>query len=131
MKRSFLSLFETAVATYDPPVCAYQNPRKKHKKSIHIDIGESFADKPQQFPPTTTNASARKLSFGMSTSVCMVKTQTTPRCSERGQSTPEPNLFVMENDTLYDDFYQEEEAFNITMKKCHRRRMEDRVRVTF
>ena len=49
--------------------------------------------------------------------------------AERGQAVMDQSFFPMESDNLYDDFYQEEEAFNITMKKCHRKRMEDRVRV--
>jgi len=121
MKRSFLTLFDTTSSAYDAPVCPKQNPRKMIKNCLQIDIADSFAEKAAS---STTNATARKLSFNGS---CLVQTLATPRHSERGHIALEPNSFVMDNDSMYDDFSQEEEAFNITMKKCNRRRMEDRV----
>jgi len=131
MKRSFASLFEDASAAYEPPSCVTLNPRKKLKRALQIDISDSYTEKAAAHSSSSTkNANARKLSFGTALNnqpYCMVKNAATPRCTERSKFAFEPNVFFMENDTMYDNFSQEEEAFNITMKKCHRKRMEDRV----
>lgn len=130
MKRSLLSLFDNAPSAFDIPSCLIAGSRKKVKRALQIDIHDSFTEKPAALPLSTPRANARKLSFTLPPSpqpCCMVKTATTPRHSERGQAMMDQSFFPMESDSLYDDFYQQEEAFNITMKKCHRKRMEDRV----
>jgi len=134
MKRSFLSLFDNAPSAFDVPACIAPSSRKKLKKPLQIDISDSFADKAVLLPISTTSTNSRKFSFSASPrphSCCMMKTSTTPRCRcpERAHKSLESNI-LFENETMYDDFYQEEEAFNITMKKCHRKKMEDRVNLS-
>jgi len=125
MKRSFLTIFDNAPVTFDTPIASFQDPRKKLKKSLSIDIAEAFGDMPSPFLPLSiTNANSLKISLTLSPSF---QTCSTPRASERRFVALESNLYLSDNDSLYDDFYHEGDAFNLTMKKCNRRRMEDRV----
>jgi len=125
MKRSFLTIFDNAPITFDTPIASFQDPRKKLKKSLSIDIAEAFGDIPSSFLPLSiTHANSLKISLTLSPSF---QSCSTPRASERRFVSLESNLYLSDNDSLYDDFYHEGEAFNLTMKKCNRRRMEDRV----
>ena len=119
----------------DDPTRIYQEPRKKFKPSLSIEIHDPFSEstsnkyllqqKTSNSTSFTPKHSINFLNFPndkfyqISKSPCNKK-DVTP--SSRSEMSPKYEI-----DRQYDDYYFEEECFNISMQKCNRKTMEDRV----
>ena len=114
----------------------YQEPRKKFKPSLSIEIHDSFTDnntnhkffKQQKNPNSTSFISKHPFNFISFSTDEFCPLSTSPRNQTEVSSffISEPT-FKCEIDNQYDDYYFEEDCFNISMQKCHRKIMEDRV----
>ena len=112
----------------DDQIRIYQEPRKKFKPSLSIEINDPFSESTtnkyllQQNTPNSSSFTSKNFS----NKFC--PTSTSPRNqNEVNQSCMLKNPTQFEIDRQYDDYYFEEECFNVSMQKCHRRTMEDRV----
>lgn len=126
VKRNFLTLLENGTTE---KVSFFIEPKKKVKTNLKIEVADSFADFCEPLATSTTHAGQTKFSFRKSLSIqtSMGASSTSPRCRERSPYSHECSNFFDDNEERYDNYYKEEEFFNITMRKCHRRKMEDRV----
>mmetsp|Transcript_28516 Transcript_28516/g.25390 ORF Transcript_28516/g.25390 Transcript_28516/m.25390 type:complete len:150 (-) Transcript_28516:365-814(-) len=109
---------------------SYKEPRKKVKASLMIDIPDPFTEISNNPVLTTTRPKSAPYAFvsPLTPRSCKSSTSTPPRFV--GGSTPKNFDFsdlLYKPNTEYDDFYKEDSFFNATMKKCHRKYMEDRV----
>jgi len=101
---------------------------KKKIKSLKIDTSDSMVEECEPLLPSTSRGGHSGFSFPSSLNLQSSKSSTSssPKYGERNPYSFDLGKFFSENATLYDNFYKEEEFYNITMKKCHRRNMEDR-----
>lgn len=137
-KRPFGLYIESIEAP--EPELFFPNPKKKVKKALSIEILDSFRDDHPNF-------------HGKSYSLCQnspmqkkVGSNLFPPMSPRNSTSSaiifSPRLqsqhslaFGMEEERSlqipqnhkYDDFYVEGDFYDVTMRKCHRKVMEDRV----
>ena len=121
--------------TIDNPTKIYQEPRKQFKPSLSIEIQDSYSDNNshkffrQQKTPNSTS-SAPKYTFNFITFSAdefhpnSISPHNKPDVSSFFTSEPTSKCEI---DKQYDDYYFEEDCFNISMQKCHRKIMEDRV----
>lgn len=125
VKRNLLTLLENGTTE---KVSFFLEPKKKVKANLKIEVADSFADFCEPLATSTTHAGQTKFSFrnSLSLQTSMAASSTSPRCRERSPYAYESSNFFDENEERYDNFYKEEEFFNVTMRKCHRRKMEDR-----
>ena len=118
----------------DPDLDGYfHEPIKKVKKTLSIEIVDSFYEKDasKKYNQSPNNAASNRIGhFGLLTS------QTTPRCisiasprvcSEYALRVDAEDPEKLQIETKYDDFYFESDFFDVSMQKCNRKIMEDRV----
>ena len=114
----------------------FQTPSKKVKKSLSIEIADSFAEGGCLSHKNPQNTLPSPSSTNKMTHHSLLRSPKTPHKS----TTSSPRIrseytfcFDMDDghaprfETKYDDFYHETEFFDISMQKCHRKLMEDRV----
>lgn len=106
----------------------YKEPVKKVKKLLCIDIPEPYPETILTPIKSSHRAKSAQISFLSidSPRSCRSSTSTPPRIASGSGSSERSNI-LDELDDEFDDFYKEEDFYNITMKKCNRRHMEDRV----
>ncbi len=106
----------------------YKEPVKKLKKPLSIDIPDAYSD--SNFTPVNSSSRAKSAQISFialeSPTSCRSSTSTPPRITTNPGKIEFTRLLA-ELDTQYDDLDQEEEFFGISMKKCNRKTMEDRV----
>jgi hypothetical protein len=127
VKRSHDTLLVTGPNEEGPEL--YKEPVKKVKKLLNIDIPEPYPETVMNPIKSTHRAKSAQLSVLSidSPRSCRSSTSTPPRIAS-GSGSSERSLISEDLDDEFDDFYKEEEFYNITMKKCHRKHMQDRVR---
>lgn len=110
---------------------SYKEPRKKIKTSLMIDIPDPFTEIQNNPMLTTTRPKSAPYAFVSPRTPRSCKSSTSTPPLFAGSSTPKSfdfNDLLYKANTDYDDYYKEDSFFNATMKKCHRKYMEDRVR---
>ena len=125
--------------SFDDSLKTYQNPRKKYKKTLQIEITDSFSEAANhqiliEHQPNNSTSYKPTHSFNLLTlsSDSFYQPSTSPRTksevSLRFNHEREP---ISEIDRKYDDYYVEDDCFNVYMQKCNRKTMEDRVILTY
>jgi hypothetical protein len=125
MKRSMFSLLDSS--REESPE-RFQEPRKKLKSCLRIEIPDPHTEKSQSPINSTSASKAKTFYFGPKPlQSCKVSTSTPPRLDTSYNKKFDFSKFLNENDPKYDDLTKEEEIYNLAMRKCHRKTMEDRV----
>lgn len=111
----------------------YQEPKKKLKANLKIEVSDSYIENYEPNPISTSRGKQSTFSFRNSFNLQTSKasTSSSPTLNERRASAFDFSKLFSENNTIYDNFHKEDEFFSITMRKCHRRNMEDRVNLYF
>lgn len=125
-KRNLMTLLESGPVEKSK---YFLEPKKKVKTCLQIDIPDSFSNECEPLAISTSRGSHPKISFrgSLNLQTCKASTSTSPKCLNKAPYVFDFTKFFSESESIYDNFYQEEQFYNITMKKCHRRNMEDRV----
>ena len=135
VKRPFRLLIDSTEP--NEPEIYFPSARKQVKKALTIEVYDSFAEK-------TSNPHVRSYNMPQNTPFSINKPYSvqTPRNSSKRSTTSSPrfpsefmfppNSESSRNTTAsqteqYDDYYLEGNYYNVTMQKCNRRTMEDRV----
>jgi len=123
-KRNVLQLIESPAIEKGK---YYLEPKKKIKP-LKIEISDAMAEECEPLIPSTSRGGHPKIGFNLSINIQSTKSSTSssPHCSDRSPFSFNCGQFMSENATTYDNFYKEEEFYNVAMRKCHRRYMEDR-----
>jgi hypothetical protein len=107
----------------------FDEPKKKVKTTLWIDIPEPFTEKIPQ--PMNSTSAAKGKSFGLFSNkppqTCKVSTSTPTRPGSPFGRKFDFSRFYSEGDSKFDDFNREASYYNLCMRKCHRKTMEDRV----
>jgi serine/threonine protein phosphatase PrpC len=111
----------------------YQQPRKKFKKSLQIEIVDSFSESKILLQHSQQTPNSSKFSGNRQFNMLTIKndgsyaTSSSPRISgERPMTIEIENTQINQIDHQYDDYYVEEDCYNVSMQKCNRKTMEDR-----
>ena len=136
-KRTFRLMIDTEESSTSESF--FPSPRKKVKKGLSIEILDSFADLPNlnakifQLPQNSSFLAHKPPEFPLlsprnnrNTPLSMssfLQNQYSFRFDVEGESLWKSN----KQDRTYDDFYLEGSYYDVTMRKCHRKTMEDRV----
>lgn len=140
-KRPFSLFIDTSEPT-DPKIY-FPSPLKKAKKALTIEILDSFAESPSnshaksyELPQNSPFSSKKLASYPLLTP----KHSRTPKLLFSSRNLPGYSFsFGIDNEKaastplnqIYDDFYLEESFYDVTMRKCHRKIMEDRVNLPY
>ena len=127
VKRNFLSRIQSL--ELDEQEFGYNGPKKIIKKSLQIEIPDINTNENIPPPIPSLCPTSSKFVFNSFKTVPSGKasTSTPTRHSDTTPHRKESLNFFSETNNKYDDYHVEEEFFNLTMKKCHRKNMEDRV----
>jgi protein phosphatase 1L len=109
----------------------YKEPRKKLKGCLQIEIPDSYTEKNEHILNSTSASKSKNFSFFGSKNLltCKVSTSTPPRLEASSNQKFDFSKFLAETESKYEDFNKEGENYNLSMKKCHRKTMEDRATV--
>jgi hypothetical protein len=126
VKRSHDTLLVTGPNDEGPEL--YKEPIKKVKKLLCIDIPEPYPEPSNTSRKGSIRAESVQLNLiSIDSPVsCRSSTSTPPRIAS-GSGSSEHSFNMEEMDDEFDDFYKEDKYYDVTMKKCNRRNMQDRV----
>jgi hypothetical protein len=126
VKRT-ISIRSDSPRSYSP--LPFQEPRKKKLQPLTIEIYDSFTEPSSPSINSTSASKSRSPAFKFPKPVltCKALTSTSPSLQPQKQAKFDFTKVLLENDTKYDEYYREGESYNIGMKRCHRKTMEDRV----
>jgi len=129
IKRSMFSLLDSP-REESPEL--FQEPRKKLKSCLRIEIPDPFSEKTQSPINSTSASKAKTFYFGPKPlQTCKVSTSTPPRLDPSYKGKFDFSKFLNENDAKYDEVTIKEDSHNLTMRKGYRKTMEDRVQLFF
>lgn len=128
-KRTFFSRIQSL--DHDEQEFGYHGPKKFIKKSLQIEIPDINTNEniPPPIPSLCPTSSKFVFSSLKAASSGKASTSTPTRHSDTTPHKRESLNFFSETINKYDDYYAEDEFFDVTMKKCHRKNMEDRVSI--
>ncbi len=129
LKRNFLSRIQSL--ELDDEECGFQGPRKLVKKTLQIEIPEIGGQENIPPPIPTLCAKTSKFVFNSLKAVPSTRasTSTPTRFSDTNSKQFDFPNFRIENNSKYDNYYERDAFYNLTMRRCHRKAMEDRVRL--
>lgn len=126
VKRT-ISIRSDSPRSYSP--IPFQEPRKKKLSQLTIEIYDPYTEPSGQSINSTSASKSKSPAFKFPKPVltCKNMTSTSPGLQAQKPSKFDFTKVLLENDSKYDEYYREEESYNIGMKRCHRKTMEDRV----